>query len=246
MNIVPSTVSMLENRLVAGLPQSVWTVLRADVSWSRLVPGQILLERGQLAEHVYFLEEGIVSLMAEPAMGGRSVQVAMVGREGMVGGLSLLGEHRALADAVVHVPGPALRVPIQALQQRIQECAALGRACMDSVQELTRQIVESAACNARCSLTERCIRWLLMVHERLDGDDLPITHEAMATMLGVRRSGVTQSIAALQVQGLVRTRRGSIRILDRSSLEDAVGRVWPGPKGSIGNRCASTPLKLPV
>ncbi len=210
------------NAILAALPPEDISKLRPHMTRMRLVPQQRLIESGQATEHVFFIEEGIASLVAEPEDGSPGVQVAMIGREGMVGGLALLGGSESYACTMVQVPGPALRITVANLLQCFEECPALRDACLQYVQALTRQVMSTAASNARNTLAERCVRWLLMAHDRMEEDDLPVTHEALSAMLGVRRSGVTVATAALQEAGLIRTRRGHIRVLDRPGLEAVV------------------------
>lgn len=220
VRVFPGAAAMLSNRVLAALPQNEWDILRPHLSRVRLVPGQVVIERGHATEHVFFIEEGIASLMAEADAGGQGVQVAMIGREGIVGGLALLGaETGAFATVVMQVPGPALRIPVVTLRRCLDECPALHRFCLQYVQTLTRQIMQTAAYNARGTLAERCVRWLLMAHDRIEGDDVPVTHEALSAMLSVRRSGITMATAALQEEGLIRTSRGRIHVLDRAGLE---------------------------
>lgn len=215
---------LITNRLLAELPRTELDRLRPSLIRVRLVPGQVLIERGQAPEHVFFLEEGIASLMAQADRDKPGVQVAMIGREGMVGGLALLdGASAAYAGAIMRVPGAALRIPVAQLRRSLDDSPVLREVTMRFVQSLARQIMSIAAWNASHSLSERCVHWLLMAHERLDDDDLPVTHGALSAMLGVRRSGVTIATAALQRAGLISTSRGRIRILDRAGLERLVG-----------------------
>ena len=222
----------MANQVLASLSAAELTRLQPHLTRVRLVRGQVLIESGQAAEHVFFIEDGVAALMAESTGGQHSeqvaphgVQVAMIGREGMVGGLSLLdGELAAYACAVMQIPGPALRILATELRAALADGPALRAACLRAVQSLTRQIMGTAACNARGSLAERYVRWLLMADDRMGGDDLPVTHEALSAMLGVRRSGITLATAALQKVGLIRARRGRIRVLDRTGLEAAIRR----------------------
>ena len=138
----------------------------------------------------------------------------------MVGALALLdGESPAYASGIMQIPGPALRIATAKLRECVETCPELRVACFRFVQSLTRQVMGVAARNARNTLAERCVAWLLMAHERMEGDELPVTHEALSSMLGVRRSGVTVATAALQRAGLIRTGRGRIRVTDRAGLE---------------------------
>ena len=208
------------NRLLASLPQSDLDNLRPQLVRVRLVREQVLVQRGQAPDHVYFIEDGLALLMAQAEPGQPSVQVGMIGREGMVGGLALLdGVSAAYASGIMQSPGAALRIGVADLRRLMEESSPLRETILRFVQSLTRQVMKIAVSNACNTLAERCVLWLLMAHERVDGDDLPVTHEALSAMLGVRRSGVTVATAALQRAGLIRTSRGRIRILDRQGLE---------------------------
>ncbi len=226
------------NRLLQSLPTAELEELRPHLTRVRLVNDQVLLERGQAPEHVFFIEGGLASLIAETPHGQAGVQVAMIGCEGMVGGLALLdGETASFASAVMQIPGPAQRISTHRLRACLDTCPTLRRSSFGFVQSLTRQIMGIAACNARNTLTERCVTWLLMADERMGGDDLPVTHEALSIMLGLRRSGVTVAVAALHKAGLIRTSRGRIRIMDRPGLEAiATGGVRVAPDGEIAPR----------
>jgi CRP-like cAMP-binding protein len=222
----PTVTHPMTNRLLVNLPQAELNELRPHLTRVRLVSDQVLLEHGRPAEHAFFIEDGLASLVVETDRGQAGVQVAMIGREGMVGSLALLdSESPTYATAMMQIPGPALRIPTARLRQCMESCPVLRQVCLRFVQSLARQIMNIAAYNARNTVAERCVSRLLMAHERIDGDDLPLTHEALSIMLGVRRSGVTVATAALQKAGLIRTSRGRIRILDREGLEALLHRV---------------------
>ncbi|MEJ1977690.1 MAG: Crp/Fnr family transcriptional regulator [Acetobacteraceae bacterium] len=204
----------------------------------RLVFGQVLIEAGAVTEHVFFPEEGVVSLVADVRNNRSGVQVAMIGREGLVGGLALLGPASAsFASAVSQIPGPALRIRVTDLRRLLDQHPALRDACMLFVQSLARQAMQNAACNAQNTLAERCVRWLLMADDRVERSELPITHEALSRILGVRRAGVTVVAAGLQEAGLIRVSRGRITILDRPGLErlatDSGSPVEPRPDQTV-------------
>lgn len=208
-----------ENKLLQTLPADVLLALRPSLTSVRMVTGQILIERGEAPEHVYFLEDGIVALVADTGNSGAGVQVAMIGREGMVGGLALLGaDSLSFARSVCLIPGAALRISVVKLQALLEQHASLRDVCTSHVASLIRQTMQNAACNAGNTLAERCARWLLMAHERVDGDEVRVTHEALAMMLGVRRAGVTVVAASLQLANLIKVNRGRITILDRAGL----------------------------
>lgn len=233
----------IENYILAGLPEQELQKIRPHLTRIRLVPGQVLIEYGQITEHAFFVDEGIVSLLAEADSSHSSVQVAMIGREGFIGHQALLGiDGGAFAMAVTQVPGPVLRIPVGELRRLARECPTLQQRCLAAAEALMCQTMQTSACNARNTLAERCVRWLLMAHDRINGDDVPVTHEALSTILGVRRSGVTVVVSGLQDAGLVRVHRGRITIVDRGGLERQAGaRSWrvepelPSPSNVLGN-----------
>lgn len=243
MTSTPIFLPTISNALLAQLPLSELELMTPHLHRVRLVHRQVLIELGQSTAHIFFIESGIVTLLARPDPSKPGVQVAMIGPEGMVGGLALLdGTSAAYASAVVQVAGGALRISLARLRQCLEERTAIREVMFRFVQSLARQAMENAARNANQTLAERCVNWLLMAHERIDGDDLPITHEALSSLLGVRRSGVTLATTALQKRGLIRTSRGRIRVLDREGLM-AVARGahrLPGPRARKANPARET------
>ena len=210
----------VRNRLLAALPEAELQQLRACLTPVRLVPGQVLIEHGQKTEHAFFIEDGLVSLVADSPSSRTCVQVAMIGAEGLIGCQALVGaDTGAFVSAITQIPGAAWRIPVADLRRIAESCPALQQLCQGAVMALMHQAMQTASCNARNTLAERCVRWLLMAHDRAEGDDVAVTHEALSGMLGVRRSGVTVAVAELQDAGLVRVSRGRITILNRAGLE---------------------------
>ena len=211
------------NRVLVAIPHSEEAVLRHNLTRVRLVSGQVLIEQGQTAEHIYFIESGVAALLAQSAPTQPPVQIAMIGREGLVGALALLGaDVPAFGKVVMLLPGTALRIPVVALQRVFGSAPVLQAMSLNWVSSLTRQLMQAVASSATDTLMVRCARWLLMVHHRSEGDDLAVTHELIATGLGVRRAGVTLAVMSLQQSGLIRTARGRISIVDRLGLERLV------------------------
>ena len=250
MASIPPLHAPLRNAILAKLPDDelgqVWPLLTR----SCLVPRQVLIDYRQVTEHVFFMENGIVSLVAEALPGRAAVQVAMIGREGMVGSQALLGrDHGAFVACVTQIPGYAYRLPIGVLQCLIQSCPTLAESCLKAADTLLCQAMETAACNARNSIAERFVRWLLMADDRVDGPELCITHEALSNILGVRRSGITIVASSLQEAGLVRVSRGRITILNRAELERqaSLPSGTAIPKSSMQNANAwNTAALVPV
>jgi CRP-like cAMP-binding protein len=167
---------------------------------------------------VYFVETGVVSLVAVFEDCTTS-EMAMVGREGVVGVGTLLGGHTAFGQCVVRAPGLALAVEVSRFQSAMQRSSSLRAACEAYARAFLREALQTAACNSVHMVEERCARWLLMSQDRSDGEMLSLTQEYLAEMLGVCRSTVTVAAGALQRAGLIRYHRGAIRVLDRLGLE---------------------------
>ncbi len=221
MTLGAKQTSALLNSLLASLPPHELDQFQACFVRVPLVRDQMLAEHGQPIDHAFFIEHGVVSVISEAMDGEAGVQVAMIGREGVVGDLSLADmRHSVCGRVVVHIAGSALRIATGDLRRAFERSPALQSACARFVQSLVTQIMQTAACNARRSLAERCARWLVMTHERVDGNEVRVTHEALSEMLGMRRCGVTVAAAALQQAGLIRTGRGRFVILDRAGLQD--------------------------
>ena len=210
----------VQNEILRALPQPDLLAIRPLLKETRLAPGQMLIEQGQPPEHVYFMENGVVSLTAEVRSGKAGVQLAMIGKEGIVGGQALLDvDALNLASAVVHIPGSALRMSTRDLQDFTGQSSEFRRLCLAAVPARMRQIMQNLASHAHDTLETRCALWLLMMQDRV-GNELAVTHETISSMLGVRRSSVTVTLTALQEKGLIHVQRGRITILDRSGLED--------------------------
>jgi CRP-like cAMP-binding protein len=180
--------------------------------------GETLFEPGDPVEFVYFPCEGtIISLMITTAS-GHSVEVASIGCEGAAGGIVSRGLLPAFTQALVKVAGPSLRIPVQRLQQLKAASPALRNLITRYGDCLLAQVLQLVACNALHPLEARCARWLLTVQERLASDELPITQEELAGSLGVQRSYASRVLQHLQTEGLIRTTRGRITLLDRDRL----------------------------
>lgn len=213
---VPSTVVSLKNQILRLLPQAEWDRLRLGMAPVQLVSGQVLIERDHAGDHVFFLECGFVSLLYHS--GDRSAQVALIGNEGLVGGVSLLGGDGLSASAVIRTPGVAFRMPLPLLKLRLDQCPSLRDAWLRHLHGVMADIMQTAIDNAYSTLDQRCARWLLMADARIKGDQVPVTHETLASMLGVFRSAVTAALSNLHRRGLIQPSRGRIAILDRDGL----------------------------
>lgn len=178
------------------------------------------LEHADLpVEFAYFIESGLASVVLRPP-NNREMEVGIIGREAMSGLSIVYGDTQSPFDTFMQVPGQALRVGVGQLRQAMASSPALNQVMLRSAWAFSIQVATTAFANGRSKLEERLARWLLMVADRV-GPRLDITHEFLAMMLAVRRSGVTLAVQLLEGKGLIRARRGSITIEDRAGLVEA-------------------------
>jgi len=228
--VAPSQ-SYTRNYLLLALSDSDFALLQPHLKRVELHLRQTLVEPGQPIEHVYFLEGGICSIVATEE-GGQEVEAGLFGREGMSATAILLGSSTSPHRSVMQVNGnTALYLRAEQLQEACRASRSLHDLLLRFAHTLTVQAAETALANAHYTLSERLARWLLMCHDRIDGDDIGLTHEFMATMLGVRRSGVTVTLHTLEGLGAVRTRRSTVTIVDRRRLEEIAGASYGVAEG---------------
>lgn len=207
-----------DNRILSRLPRADYERLRAHLEPVRLPRGRALFEAGDTVPYVYFLMAGMASLIAVTA-DDETVQVAMVGAEGVVGVAALLGINVMPYRVVLQLPATALRVDAVSLGAEFRRGGRLHDLLLRYLHTLITQVTQSAVCNRHHTIEERLCRWLLISRDRARSDLLALTQESLAHMLGVQRTGVTAAAAALQQDGLIAYRHGKIRLLDRRGLE---------------------------
>jgi len=212
--------SPVVNRLVTALPRRDRQRLLAACAPVELTVGDVLCEPGGRIRHAYFPLDGFISLLL-PVNGHASLEVELVGNEGMFGIPLTLGIEVSPLRALVQGSGQALRISPTALRRELGHSVALRGALNRYVYVLLAQLAQAAACNSFHALDVRLVRWLLMTHDRAHSNELHLTHEFLAQMLGVRRVGVTNAAGVLQKRKLVSYNRGNIKVLDRARLEDA-------------------------
>jgi CRP-like cAMP-binding protein len=209
-----------QNRLIESLPGSSRSRLLAICEPVELAMGEILGEVGMPTRHVYFPTVGFVSLVT--AIKGRpTLEVGMVGREGMLGAQLVLGVETAPLHAVVQGAGAAWRIGASEFSRELARSSALQRGLNRYVYVTMTQLASAAFCLRFHQIGQRLARWLLMTQDRAHSDRFHITHEFLAFMLGVRRVGITTAASALQREGLIRYRRGEIQVLNRRGLKAA-------------------------
>jgi len=200
-----------------SLPGDVWRRLEPQAQRTLLFQGQILHEAEAAVDRVYFPNSGMVSLvLGSPS--GEQVEVAMAGREGAVGALEMLSGLSATETAVVQVPGTALWLPASVVRDEFARVGAFHHWMLRFWSSLMAQKSQAALCNRLHSVEERLCRWLLGLRDRVESDEIEITHGSIAQMLGARRSGVTVALGALGAKGLLDTGRGHILLLDIEGL----------------------------
>ena len=206
------------NDLLATLSPTDLDRLVQQAEYVELPNGQTLITPHTSFDHVYFPLTCMVSLV-QPLADGAMIEVGVVGREGMVGIAALLGTTTVPSHAMAQIPGDALRIKVTTLREEIERNAKFRDLMYRYVLAMFVQIAQSAACNGRHSLEQRLGRWLLMAHDRVEGDELRLSHEFISMMLGTRRAGVTVSVATFRTAGLISNTHGRITILDRKGLE---------------------------
>ena len=207
-----------DNHLLAALPDAELRRLAPQLRLVALQPGQVLYESGSTISHAYFPTTTLVSTLYE-FDDGTSAETAITGNEGMVGIAVFMGGNSRLGRAVVLTAGHAFRLGAKALKDEFERTGPLMHLLLHYTQALITQTAQTAVCNRHHSLDQRLCRWLLLSLDRSQGDDIAITQQVIAHMLGVRRESVTEAVHRLQKLGLVRCGRGRIAVLDRTGLE---------------------------
>jgi CRP-like cAMP-binding protein len=206
------------NRLLAGLSPGDLALVQPHLTQVDLGRGQILEAPETPLRHCYFIERGLVSVVAVGVRQGR-LEVCIVGCEGMTGWAAVLHGDRSPNQTLVQVEGQGLRIAVNDLQNAMEKSRSLQRVLLEYVRGVMIQTADSALCIGTAKIEERLARWLLMADDRLDGDGIPLTHEALSALLGVRRASVTMALQNLQQKNLLLLCRGKIIISDRKGLE---------------------------
>ncbi len=205
------------NHLLAALPDDEWERWQPQLERVKMPLGQVLCESGSTLSHVYFPCSAIVSLLYVME-NGASAEIAVVGNEGVVGISLFMGGESTSSRAVVQSAGVGYRLKSHVIKAEFTRAPVL-HLLLRYTQALITQMSQTAVCNRHHSLDQQLCRWLLLSLDRLDGNELVMTQELIANMLGVRREGVTAAALKLQVAGLIRYARGHISVLDRPGLE---------------------------
>ena len=207
----------LRNHLLAALPEEARARLFPQLELVPLALGEVLYESGNRLRHVYFPTDSIVSLLYV-TLDGSSAEIAVVGNEGVIGVALFMGGETTPSRALVQSAGHGYRLTSQLIKEEFKRPPVL-HLLLRYTQALITQMAQTAVCNRHHSLDQQLCRWLLLSMDRLQGDELVMTQELIANMLGVRREGVTEAALKLQKAGLIAYARGHIKVLDRPALE---------------------------
>jgi CRP-like cAMP-binding protein len=206
------------NHLLAELPAADWARWEPQLEWVKMPLGQVLYEPGATLSHAYFPTTAIVSLLYV-LEDGASAEIAVAGNEGMVGIPLFMGGGSTPSRGVVQSAGEGYRIRSSFIRTEFERAGAAMHLLLRYTQALITQMSQTAVCNRHHSLDQQLCRWLLLSLDRLPGNELVMTQELIANMLGVRREGVTEAALKLQAAGLIRYARGHITVLDRAGLE---------------------------
>jgi CRP-like cAMP-binding protein len=229
-----------ENRLLAVLPDADSERLLPFLELVALPLGKALYESGDALNHVYFPTTAIVSLLYE-LENGSSAEIAVVGNEGIVGIALFMGGDTMPNRGVVQSAGHAYRLPGPLLKQEFNRGGELQHLLLRYTLALLTQMAQTAVCNRHHTVDQQLCRWLLLSLDRLPANELSMTQELIANMLGVRREGVTEAAGKLQDAGLIRYRRGRITVLDRSGLETRVCECYAVVRKEFGRLLPEVP-----
>jgi CRP-like cAMP-binding protein len=210
---------LTSNRLLEMLPRTDLQTLSPSMTYVELAQGFLLFDPGEEVEQVYFPVSGMVSLVVV-MQDGKAIEVATVGREGVVGAMAGLGLHHAKVRAIVQLPSSAYRISAAHLRRAAEASASITDLCIQYNEVLLDQARVTAACNALHLVEARLCRWLLQSRDRAESDTIMLTQEFLSDMLGVRRTSVTEVARKIQASGAISYSRGAIKILDLKALKE--------------------------
>ncbi|MHC2021434.1 Crp/Fnr family transcriptional regulator [Methylobacterium sp. CM6247] len=221
--------SAVRNRLLKAMSAEDFARLQTQLEPLDLPAGQSLTKPNARTDHLYFMEAGIASITAEGTNG--RVEVGIIGCEGVVGATPvLLGADRVPYDHFVQMPGSALRIRADVVSAAADESPSLRKLLLRYILTEMVQVRQTAFINATHEIEARLARWLLMCHDRTDGDELLLKHEFLSMMLGVRRSGVTLAMQHLEGAGRIRAKRGRVTVINRELLEEIADGAYGTPE----------------
>ncbi|HXR95527.1 MAG TPA: Crp/Fnr family transcriptional regulator [Rhizomicrobium sp.] len=222
----------VRNRLLAKMAPEDWALVAPHLETVTLKERQVVEVPGKPITHVYFVETGVVSVVAVNEEDHR-IEVGVIGKEGMTGVALVMGDDRAQHSAYLQIGGNGRRMQAATFLEVMSRSETLRSLMMKSANAFMIQTAHTALANGRAKLEERLARWLLMAHDRLNSDSVPLTHEFLAVMLGVRRAGVTVALHSFERRGLIATRRGQLTLVDRKGIEKVAGSFYGIPETEL-------------
>lgn len=222
--------SQRRNGLLSTLPVQDLHLIAPDLEEVEIKGGATLQKAGRPVERAVFLVSGLATVLASNAKSDRTLEVGMVGREGMVGLPCVLGTACSQHDLVMEIAGSGYCIDRAALASALSQSSTLRQVLLSYVQVTLTQTTQNALAYGSCTIERRLARWLLMCQDRTDGNSLPVTHDFLARMLGVRRAGVTMAMHCLEGDHLVRGERGRIIVRDRARLMALAGCSYGVPE----------------
>src|SRR5688572_31142982 len=220
MALAQHTDNALSNHLLAALPADEFARLKPDMEPASLMLGEVIYESGEQLEYIYFPTTAIISLLYIME-NGSTAEIGMAGNDGLVGIALYMGGSTTPSRAVVQSAGNAFKMRSKSLNDEFSLGGVFQKILLRYTQSLMTQISQTAVCNRLHSVEQQLCRWLLINHDLLRSNELIMTHDLIANMLGVRREGVSIAAGHLQEQGLIKYVRGTITMLDRDALERA-------------------------
>jgi CRP-like cAMP-binding protein len=228
------------NHLLLAFAPEDYSFIEPHLELADLPVGRDVETQGERPDHMFFVESGIVSIVAKNGS-GKQIEIGLIGREGVTGLAVILGDDVANHAAYVQVEGHGYKAPAAVILDAIRRSNGLRDRLARFAHTLMIQTAHTALANGRANLVERLSRWILMAHDRVDGNVIPITHEFLALMLGVRRAGVTVALHDLEGRRLIRAVRGQITVLDRTGIEELANGFYGTPENEY-HRLVATPL----
>jgi CRP-like cAMP-binding protein len=220
--------SLHRNRLLSALSPADLALLQPHLQSVVLKLRMVLEEPNRDIKSAYFMNEGIASVVA--VAGKEQIEVGLIGREGMTGTSVVLGDHRSPHSVYMQVAGAGQCISLMQLRKAMRASGSLHGSLLKFVQVFMVQTAHTAIANGRANIDERLARWILMAHDRLERATLPLTHEFLPLMLGVRRAGVTETLHTLEGEKLIRASRGQVEVMDRRGLQKRAGASYGVPE----------------
>ncbi|HWE98899.1 MAG TPA: Crp/Fnr family transcriptional regulator [Caulobacteraceae bacterium] len=220
----------IQNHLLRSLPKPTLDALSRHLELERLDLRRTISDADRAIERICFPESGLISVRAVSRGGGR-IEAAMIGAEGMTGSAVVLGDDRTPHEVVVQCPGEGYFLPAHELRRFIAGDPQLAQTLLRFVHAFMTQLAHTALADGRGRLDQRLARWLLMAQDRLGRPEVPVTHESLAALLGVRRAGVTVALNGMERAGAIGMSRGVVAVKDRDAVEALAGPWYGVPEG---------------